>query len=490
MDLGADAPASMPPQAIEVYQEGIQIPPVKLYAKGLLNEDLMEVVTRNSRTPDMMVGDTLALVAAGKIAEKRLGELCAKFGEDVVLKTFSIMFERTRDTMVQLIRLLPEGRFEFEDWLDGDGVVDRPLRIHVSLERVGDKLILDYAGTDPQCKGPLNFPLNPSLAKMRLYNQLRVLAGRRIGIEPELDPNQGVEDLVEVRVPPHTLLSPVRPAPVSLRHFTASRQGEVIHGILAQIFPDRVPAAHNGSLDCISLLGTGIEPEDQWLCFEVMAAGGGARPFADGIDGYSSNNRLKNAPVEFIEATYPVRVEQYSMRPGSAGPGTYRGGYGLMRAVRTLQPTRLCFLDERQRTQPWGLHGGGPAAPNDAYVRRADGTIVMLPSKFDYFQMEPGDVFVVRTGGGGGSGDPAGRDPEQVRQEAVAGLMTVEQARDWYGVVLTGTPLRVDAAATDALREVMPERSELVDRGTPQRTPGPDEYWEVEGVPAPWPQLD
>ena len=144
----------------------------------------------------------------------------------------------------------------------------------------------------------------------------------------------------------------MRPAPVSLRHFTASRQGEVIHGILAQIFPDRVPAAHNGSLDCISLLGTGIEPEDQWLCFEVMAAGGGARPFADGIDGYSSNNRLKNAPVEFIEATYPVRVEQYSMRPGSAGPGTYRGGYGLMRAVRTLQPTRLCFLDERQRTSP------------------------------------------------------------------------------------------------------------------------------------------
>jgi N-methylhydantoinase B len=161
-----------------------------------------------------------------------------------------------------------------------------------------------------------------------------------------------------------------------------------------------------------------------------------------------------------------------------------------MRAVRTLKPTRLCFLDERQRTQPWGLHGGCPAAPNDAYVRRADGTIVMLPSKFDYFQMEPGDVFVVRTGGGGGNGDPAGRDPELVREETAAGLLTVEQARDWFGVVLAGTPLRVDAAATDALREVMPARSELVDRGTPQRTPGPGEYWEIEDAPRPWPQLD
>ena len=297
MDIGADAPAAMPPQAIEVYQEGIQIPPVKLYAKGVLNEGVLEIVARNSRTPDMMVGDTLALVAAGKIAEKRLGELCAKFGEDVVLETFRIMFARTRETMIQLIRLLPEGRFEFEDWLDGDGVVDRPLRIHASLERQGDRVVLDFTGTDPQCKGPLNFPLNPSLAKMSLYDQLRALAGHRIGIEPELDPNQGVEDVVDVRIPPRSLLSPVRPAPVSLRHFTWGRQAEVVQGILAQVFPDRVEAASNGSLDCLSLLGTGIEPEDQWLCFEVMAAGGGARPFADGIDGYSWNNRLKNAPV-------------------------------------------------------------------------------------------------------------------------------------------------------------------------------------------------
>ncbi len=255
MDIGADAPAAMPPQAIEVYQEGIQIPPVKLYAKGVLNEGVLEIVARNSRTPDMMVGDTLALVAAGKIAEKRLGELCAKFGEDVVLETFRSMFARTRETMVQLIRLLPEGRFEFEDWLDGDGVVDRPLRIHASLERQGDRVVLDFTGTDPQCKGPLNFPLNPSLAKMSLYDQLRALAGHRIGIEPELDPNQGVEDVVDVRIPPRSLLSPVRPAPVSLRHFTWGRQAEVVQGILAQIFPDRVEAASNGSLDCLSLLG-------------------------------------------------------------------------------------------------------------------------------------------------------------------------------------------------------------------------------------------
>jgi N-methylhydantoinase B len=322
---------------------------------------------------------------------------------------------------------------------------------------------------------------------MDVYDMLRLAAGERINIDPQLDSNMGIEDLVEVRFPANCFLKPAYPAPVSLRHLTSGRVGEVIQGILAQVFPDTVPATANGSLNCYSLLGVGGKPEERWLCFEVTAAGGGGRPFGDGIDAYCFNNRLKNAPVEFVETVYPVRVEQYSLRPGSAGAGTYRGGYGLIRAIRSLKPARLYFLDERQRTQPWGLYGGCPAAANDAYVERADGTIVMLPGKIDHFPIAPGDMFVMRTGGGGGWGHPYQRDAEQVRRDVACGLLTVAQARDLYGVALTGWPPSVDWAATQRLRADAPARNAWIDRGVPQATPGPNTFWELAEPPTPWP---
>jgi N-methylhydantoinase B len=487
MDIGADAPAAMPTQATEVFHEGLQIPPVKLYERGKLNEGVLAIVARNSRTPEMMVGDTLALSAAGKIAEKRLHELCDKFGGEAVLETFQVLFDRARDTMLKLIHQLPDRKpISFEDVLDGDGIRDQPLTIHLTLERQGDRIVLDYDGTSPQCEGPMNLPLNPSLQKLRLYNTLRLAAGHRINIDPALDANQGVEDFVEVRVPEGCFLAPTYPAPVSLRHLTGGRNGEVMRGILAQVFPDTIPATDNGSLNCYSLLGVGDTPEDRWLCFEVTAAGGGGRPFADGIDAYCFNNRLKNAPVEFVETVYPVRVEQYSLRPGSAGAGKQRGGYGLIRAIRALRPAKLYFLDERQRTQPWGLRGGRAAAANDAYLQRADGTIVMLPGKFDHLPVAPGDTFVMRTGGGGGWGNPAERDPGLVRRDVERRLLTPAQARDLYGVVVIGWPPKLDERATAELRACMPARAGWIDRGAPVPAPGPGEFRQLREPPVPW----
>jgi len=244
------------------------------------------------------------------------------------------------------------------------------------------------------------------------------------------------------------------------------------------------------------MLGVGKSPHpaqpvsgfEHWLCFEVTAAGGGGRPFADGIDAYFFNNRLKNALVEFVETVYPVRIEQYSLRPGSAGAGKYRGGYGLIHAVRTLRAAKLYFLDERQRTQPWGLYGGRPAAANDAYVERADGTVVMMPSKLDRFPLDSGDMFVMRTGGGWG--DPYERDPEAVRRAVVCALLTEAQARELYGVVLSGSPARVDVAATSVLRAKASRRSGWIDRGETQATPPPGAsrpgtLWVVD-PPVPW----
>jgi N-methylhydantoinase B len=319
-----------------------------------------------------------------------------------------------------------------------------------------------------------------------IYNDLRLAAGAQINIDPELDANQGIEDLIEVHYPDDCFLQPRRPAPVSLRHLSISRVDEVRLGILAQIFPDTIPATHNGSLNCYSLLGHGRDPEDRWLCFEVMAAGSGGRPHGDGLDAYSWNTRLKNAPVEFVETVYPVRVEEYALRPASAGAGQHRGGYGLIRAIRTLRDARLYFLDERQRTQPWGLRGGRAAAANDCYVERSGGTVQHLPGKFTALPLAPGDLWVMRTGGGGGWGDPFLRDPEQVERDVRVGLLTPAQAREWYGVVVDSTPAVIDRAATSQLRAAHQAPAGWIDRGTAQEIPGPGEIWTLEAPPEPW----
>ena len=314
---------------------------------------------------------------------------------------------------------------------------------------------------------------------------LRLAAGERVAIDPELDANQGIEDLVDVIIPEGCLLRPIRPAPVSLRHLTMGRVDEVMQGILAQIFPDAIPATHNGSLNCFSMLGYGQNDTDNWLCFEVMAAGSGGRPHGNGLDAFSWNTRLKNAPAEFVETVYPVRVEQYSLRPGSAGAGMHRGGYGLMRSIRTLKPAKLFFLDERHRTQPWGLYGGRAAAANDAYIERRDGTIEQVPAKFDAMPLEPGDAFVMRTGGGGGWGDPFTRDPAAVLRDVKVGLLTTEQARELYGVVVSGGILAVDDQETAQLRHVT-RRDEWIDRGSPQPAPAPGEVRVLSSPPEPW----
>jgi N-methylhydantoinase B len=485
MDLGAAAPASMPTSATDIFHEGIQIPPVKLYARGQLNESVLAIIARNSRTPEMMVGDLLALSAAGKIAEKRLLELIDKFGGDAVLEAFAVLFDRARETMRRLIALLPEEPVSFEDVVDNDGLTEEPLTIRATLTREGERVRLDFTGTSPQATGPLNFPLNPSLAKLDLYNMLRLAAGERVDIDAELDANQGIEDLVDVVIPEGCLLAPVRPAPVSLRHLTMGRVDEVVQGLLAQIFPDAIPATHNGSLNCNSMLGYGMTEEDHWLCFEVMAAGSGGRPHGDGLDAFSWNTRLKNAPAEFVETVYPVRIEHYSLRPGSAGAGLHRGGHGLIRSLRALRPARLYFLDERQRTQPWGLYGGRAAAANDAYIERRDGTVEQVPAKFDALPLAAGDAFVMRTGGGGGWGDPYQRDPELVLRDVRVGLLDVEQARERYGVAIVPDGLTIDEAETARLRSGA-RAQDWIDRGAPVDAPGPGEIRVLPTPPDPW----
>jgi len=486
MDVGAAAPAGMPTQATDLFQEGLQIPPVKLYEQGRLNKALLDILARNSRTPEMMVGDTLALVAAGKIGERRLHELFEKFGTDTVLETFEILFDQAKQTAAKLIALLPDEPLVFEDWLDDDGIVDEPLKIRLSLYKADGKLHVDFSGTSPQCKGPLNMPLHPTMMKLWVYNTLCLCGWDKVQIDPMLNPNHGMSEMFEIHVPEGCFLNPTYPAPVGLRHLSGGRLFDMLLGLMSKVFPDAVPAATNGSLNCYTLLGSGTGKQDRWMCFEVTGAGSGARPYADGIDAFCFNTRLKNAPVEFVETVYPVRIEKYALRPDSAGPGKFRGGTGLVRLIRSLRDARLYFLDERQRYRPWGLYGGQAAVSGDAYIQRADGELLLLPSKFDGLEIEAGDLFILRTGGGGGWGPPSERDPELVRLEVERGLISIERAREDYGVVLREAPLRVDSEATEALRAQMAvAEPEWVDRGENRDLPGPGQFWKVEEVSCP-----
>lgn len=475
MDVGATAPAGMPTTATEIFHEGLQIPPIKLCEAGRLNEGVMALLTRNSRAPEMMRGDTLALMAAGKIAERRLSELFERYGEMALERAFATLADQARVTVRRLIALLPERELRFDDVMDGDGFSADPIQIRLAVRKTGDRVVLDFTGTAPQTRGPINYPLNPDLMRQRFYNSLRLHAGDSIGLDGSLDPNHGVYDSIDVIIPEGCLLNPRYPAPVGLRHLTVGRLHDMTYGIMSQAFPDRAPAATNGSLNCYSLLGASRGAGGRWLCFEVTAAGSGARPFADGIDAFSWNTRLKNAPVEFVETVYPVRIERYALRPDTGGPGRQRGGHGIVRRIRLLEDAELFFLDERQRHRPWGLYGGQPAVPGSAFIERAGGATLQLPSKFDSLALRAGDTFVLQTGGGGGWGDPFTRDPELVAEEVRGGLTTVAAAYADYGVCLTHSGA-VDHAATSRRRLARPARQGWLDRGEPVDAPLPGQY--------------
>ncbi len=483
MDIGGMSASGLPATSTEIFLEGLQIPPVKLYERNVLNKGVLQILARNSRTPEMMIGDTLAMAAACTITEKRLHEILAKYGADTVLACFDAFAARARGAMQRLIDRLPEARVSFEDWLDDAGGGEGYPHLCVAIQKEGGRLVVDYGGTSGQSAGPINLVMNPDRQKLELWRYLINWVGPLVGLDAETSPNHGIFDLVDVRIPHPSLFSPEYPAAVGSRHLTNSLiNRDMPRGLISQIFPDRAPACSNGVIPTYLFRGFHPLSGKLYVSMECIAGGGGARPTADGIDAVAPNANLTIAPVEFLEATFPFLVEATRLRCDTGGPGRFRGGVGVLRSYEMRAPKAcLSFLDDRQTHPAWGLWGGRPGVPGDAYLVRS-GRTYRLPTRDDNLVLQEGDRLVVRTGGGGGYGPPWERDPALVARDVRRGLVSAEKAAEEYGVVLEGGT--VEESATAAVRREMAARRPIqhVDRGEVRWAPPPGKMVEVDGI--------
>ena len=491
-DIGGAVPGSMPSHAISAYQEGIIVPPVRLYQAGRANEDVIRIMTRNSRLPDSLRGDLDSEVAACRMGAERLADLFRRYGRAQVEGCFDAILDRTTETFRrELLSRIPEGTYVWEDYAEHDGV--DPPRLHtqrITLTRTPDRLVIDFTGTSPQAKGPINHAGNYAdgvFLKKWLAPILRNLADTPERMA-ELDVNEGVVPLIELRFPPPgTLLTPVFPAPTNARTFVILRLLGILAGAIAKAVDGRIPADQ----ETIRYTGFhGLDDEGEfYLMREVLGGGSGGRWYADGSDTVHVVPDSKNLPAEFTETRFPLRVERLALATDSGGPGYRRGGLGYLKEFRVLRDSSFLCVADRAILSCWGLRGGKASAPFRVTIDPGGPNERVLPGLVDDEPIPAGTLVRVETTGGGGWGDPLEREPELVALDVLQGKVSARSAREDYGVVLAtnadGEP-RVEAAATMTLRERLRSSrgpQPLFDRGPGYRTLAGVDHAPVDVVP-------
>jgi N-methylhydantoinase B len=467
MDVGGKTPGSMPVQATTIFEEGMRLPPVKLYKRGEIDSELLESFAHNTRLPEHAEADIKALAAGTKTAETRIQELCDRFGKETYLEACDAILDRTRDGMIDLIHeFVPEGeRYTFEDHVDDDGKGNGPIKLHLEIYREGDTVYLDWTGTDAQVPGTVNFLLNEKMFKM-FTGVFLIMA-----FDPLLTFNDGYYDLFEVTLPEGSVLQPEFPAPLGNRLPTMARQFDVLQATFSKLIDGFSVAGSYGTSPNLVYAGTDSDGND-FQMLEILYGGIPARPGGDGLDGHSWWPLFRTVPAEYQEAYYPLTIDEYSTRADTGGAGEFRGGHGITKVYTFEEDGAITFQDDRAHTYPWGVDGGTHAQTSEKTLIRADGTEEDLPSKVENVAVSAGDRLVFSTAGGGGLGDPLDRDPEVVAGEVERGLVSESAARTEYGVVLADDGA-VDESATEERRAEM--RST---RGDPQQFdygPLPDE---------------
>ncbi|WP_136162693.1 hydantoinase B/oxoprolinase family protein [Sphingomonas flavalba] len=445
-DIGGKVAGSMPIDAHSIFEEGVRIPPVKIWRKGEYNADLVRLVMHQTRKPDWCMADLNALIASCRVAARRLLELSDRFGEDLYVSATQELLQRNHRAMKQLIASsISEEPASFEDYICDDGMGYGPYRIKCTMRREGDRVILDFDGTDPQSDASINFYLNENMFKM-FFGIYMIMV-----FDPQILFNDGFYDLIEVRIPEGSLLKPRFPAALSGRTHALGRIFDILGGLLGQKTPEFLNAA--GFSSSPHLFYSGVDAGGQWFqLFQIGFGGIPGRPLGDGPDGHSLWPGFTNVPNEFLERYFPLRIERYETAPDSGGAGLHRGGNGIHMTYRFLEPGVIAIHDDRWFVPPWGVNGGAPGARARKILEKADGTQTIVGNKLEQLQVEAGDQLHYITWGGGGWGDPLERDPALVAREWHQGLVTADGARR-YGVVLADGA--VDEAGTDALRAEM-----------------------------------
>ena len=446
-DVGGRVPGSNASDSTEIYQEGLRIPPMKLYDRGELNQTLWMLIEKNVRVPVQVFGDLRAQLAACTIAERQFLELIERYGVTGVQIYMTEIIDHAERLTRAAVKELPDGEYEFEDWIDDDGIdIDQPIRLFVKITKRGDSMLVDWTGSSDQVKGAINNTL--SFTKAASYTGIR-------SILPDGIPNnEGVFRVINVTAPPGTIANNVLPAACAARGLTGFRMVDCIFGALAKMLPDKVCAASDGGNSGVSIGGYDAERKP-YIYVDFACGTWGGRPWGDGLQGNSNMfANMASQSVEVIEAEQPVEILAYELLPDRAGAGQYRGGAPYYRDYRfTEKEAVLQVRSDRARFRPYGLYGGMPGQPSANYLN-PHGNNQKLTSK-PTMMIQKGDVFRHELAGGGGWGDPLDRDPDHVLRDVRDELVSITSAESDYGVIINACSMTVNETATSSLREEM-----------------------------------
>jgi len=445
-DVGGKTPGSMAGDATEIYQEGIIIPPVKFIKNNAIDKEVASILLSNIRTPEIRMGDLRAQMASAILGKRRVLELVTKYGIKTLHEAMeAIMNYSERLTRIEISKM-PSGSWTAKDYLENTGVSNERVKIMVTMTTRKNQLLVDYSGTDMQVNGPVNAVLGVTLSGV--YYVLRCM------IDPTIPMNNGCYRPVKVNVPQGTLMNPTPPAPVAGGNVeTSQRNVDVLLKAFAQMLPEKVCAACQGTMNNVTMGGINPETSKPWTFYETIAGGFGGRKGMDGLDAVHSHmTNTMNTPIEAIETIYPIRFLKYELRGDSGGPGKWRGGVGLERSWMLLAPSAtLSVLAERTEMPPWGLYAGKPGAKGEYYIIKQNGERIKLKSKCTV-KVDKGDIFVTRTPGGGGYGNPLERNSELVQRDVLDGLVSLDAAKRHYGVVINSATTEIDCKSTEQLR--------------------------------------
>ena len=456
MDAGGPLPGSLPTAAKTIYGEGIRIPPIKIFHQGKPDENIIKLILNNVRMPEMNRADLMGIVAGCRAGEKRVLELCQRFGKDVYLAACQALLDRTYKAMAQLIvQNISEEPVTFEDWIDDDGRGHGPYKMKLTIWREGEHAYFDWSGTDAQAVGPVNFYLNEGMFKMFIGVYLIMV------FDPQILFNDGFYPLLHVIIPDGSLLHPKFPSALGCRTHALTRLFDVLGGALAQNAPELSTAAGYGTSPYMLYSGWDRRG-DFFYVMEISYGGIPGRPVGDGMDGHSWWPLFENIPTEYLEAYYPLRIESYTSITDSGGAGFHRGGNGIEKRYVYLEPGEISIHDDRWLTHPWGILGGKPGMRSEKILVRNGQEPERLPSKCDEIHVQSGDVLIYRTAGGGGWKDPLDRPVEKVESDVAKGLVSKEKAESDYGVIVG------DPDASQQLRNKLRSQQgeqEVFDRG-------------------------
>lgn len=442
IDVGGRSPGSVATDARDVYEEGLIIPPLKLYRRGELVTEVIDMIAANIRMPRETLGDIRAEIAATTVGERRYIELCERYGAERLSEIIADLLDHSETMMRRDLSAYPSGTYRALGRMDSDGVSEEPVEIAVAVTLDGGEVTIDFTGSSPQLKGPFNASL--SSVEAACYCAVRYM------VNPAILQNAGCYRPINLVLPPRSVVSPEAPAPLSGRFHTLERIATtIVSAFNAARGEDAVGDSH-GHLTSFSTSGRTADSDETFVLFEYHGGGWGGTSRCDGLDAtFGLMANCFDNPIEAIEMRYPLRVERYELIPESGGDGTYRGGMGLRKEIRYLEGSGyFTNRSDAQKFPAKGVLGGEPGRPSRHRLVRADGTTEELPSKATNLSIAAGDLMILESAGGGGYGPPCRRAPERVLDDLLDEKIGLETAESVYGVVITQTGMEIDTAAT------------------------------------------